>query len=219
MSNVPTIILVPFDAALAKSLNRSIPSVRVGGIDIAAEAAAPVWLFIDLLLKDTSGLELCRRLRADPATQDARIFVVLEDTDREIRRRVLKAGADDYVPGPLSASTVLAKISEGLPLMTRTEAVLSHGMLKLDRDAHQVRAAGQPVPMGPNEFQLLAFFLENRDRVLSRSQLIGGLKGDCAIDARTVDVWVGRLRRALVAAKVPDPIRTVRQLGYVYDSY
>ncbi|RYG96031.1 MAG: hypothetical protein EON57_15715, partial [Alphaproteobacteria bacterium] len=101
----------------------------------------------------------------------------------------------------------------------RAENVLTHGLLKLDREAYQVRAAGSPVPMRPNEFLLLAYFLEHRDRVVSRRELIGALKGEETVDQRTVDVWIGRLRRALIAAKVSDPIRTVRQLGYVYDSF
>jgi two-component system phosphate regulon response regulator PhoB len=219
MSDRPTIILAPFDAGLASDLARRIPAARVGPLDAIAEAAGPLWLFIDWLLPESSGLELCRRLRAEPRTADARIFLVIEDDDRETRRRALKAGADDYVLGPLTAAAIAARVCEAAPLLPRAEHVLAHGPLKLDREAYQVRAGVSPVPMRPNEFLLLAFFLENRDRVVSRRELIGALKGGDQVDERTVDVWIGRLRRALVSAKVSDPIRTVRQLGYVYDSF
>jgi len=218
MSDRPTIILAPFDADLASEVAREV-SARVGRLDAIADAARPLWLFVDWLLPESSGLELCRRLRAEPRTADARIFLVIEDDDRETRRRALKAGADDYVLGPLTAAAVAARVCEAAPLLPRAENILAHGPLKLDREAYQVRAGGAPVPMRPNEFLLLAFFLENRDRVVSRRELIGALKGEESVDERTVDVWIGRLRRALVSAKVTDPIRTVRQLGYVYDSF
>lgn len=219
MSDLPTIFLVPYDKALARELENLLPSVQVGDLQLIAATAPPAWVFVDWLLPDISGLEFCRRLRAETATADVRIFLVIDDTDRETRRRALKAGADDYVVGPLSAAGIHARIREGAPLAARTNAILAHGALQLDREAFQVRAAGKPVPVSPNEFVLLSFFLENRDRVLSRRELIGALKGSSAVEERTVDVWIGRLRRALVAAKVPDPIRTVRQHGYVYDSY
>lgn len=219
MRDRPTIILAPFDANVAADLARRVPAARVGALDAITEEVGPLWLFVDWLLPESSGLELCRRLRAALRTAEAHIFLVIEDDDREIRRRALKAGADDYVLGPLTAESIAAKVCEPAPLPPRAENVLTHGLLKLDREAYQVRAAGSPVPMRPNEFLLLAYFLAHRDRVVSRRELIGALKGEETVDQRTVDVWIGRLRRALIAAKVSDPIRTVRQLGYVYDSF
>jgi two-component system phosphate regulon response regulator PhoB len=218
MSDRPDIALIPFDPALAAELERGL-AVAAGPFDPAGERRGALWVFIDWLLPEGSGIEFCRRLRADPAAGDARLFLVLEDGDRETRRKALRAGADDYVIGPLSLAVIAAKFAAASPLLAREESVLAHGHLRLDREAHQVRAAGAPVPMSPNEFRLLEFFMENRDRVVTRDQLIGALKDGQAIDERTVDVWIGRLRRALHAAKVPDPIRTVRKLGYVYDSF
>lgn len=219
MSDRPTIILEPFDAALAAQLAGSAAIADVLPLTAIGDASGQPWVFIDWLLPDTSGLELCRRLRAAPETAQARIFLVLEDDDRESRRRALKAGADDYILGPLSQEAIGTRIGEAALAAPRTETVLAHGQLRVDREAFQVRAAGTAVAMSANEFRLLAHFLENRDRVLSRDELIEALKGGEAVNERTVDVWIGRLRRALVAAKVPDPIRTVRQLGYVFDSY
>lgn len=219
MNDRPTIILAPFDPDLASDVTRCVPGTRVGGLDAISEPTGPLWLFIDWLLPESSGLELCRRLRAQRRTAEACIFLVIEDDDRETRRRALKAGADDYVRGPLTVTSIAARMCEAAPLPARAENVLAHGTLKLDREAYQVRAAGSPVAMRPNEFLLLAFFLENRDRVVSRRELIGALKGEESVDERTVDVWIGRLRRALASAKVSVPIRTVRQLGYVYNSF
>ena len=219
MSEQPTIVVVPFDPALRDELVRRAIAADVVPLAQLDAASGAVWLFIDWLLPDTSGLELCRRLRAAPETAPARIFLVLEDDDRDSRRRALKAGADDYIVGPLSAEAIRARIGGAAPAKVPPHAPLAHGELRLDRGAYQVRAGSTPVPMSANEFRLLAHFLENRDRVLSRDELIEALKGGEAVNERTVDVWIGRLRRALVAAKVPDPIRTVRQLGYVFDSY
>ena len=96
---------------------------------------------------------------------------------------------------------------------------LSHGAMTLDLSAHQMRYNNRVVPLRPNEFRLLAHFIEHPDRLFTRSQLITMLGKDCeAIDERTVDVWIGRLRRSLKAYGVPDQLRTVRSMGYVLDS-
>ena len=218
MSDRPDIAMIPFDPALAAELERRL-QIDVRRFETRTGGPAPLWVFIDWLLPEGSGFEFCRRLRADPSTGDARLLLVLEDGDRETRRKALTAGADDYVIGPLTVPVIEAKLTDAAWLTPKEQAVLSHGPLLLDRDAFQVRAGGAPVPMSPNEFRLLEFFMENRDRVVSRDQVIGALKAGDAVDERTVDVWIGRLRRALQAAKVPDPIRTVRKLGYVYDSF
>ena len=102
----------------------------------------------------------------------------------------------------------------------QTGAVIEQGELTINIPAYQARWAGEPVDLSPNEFRLLRFFAENPDRLLTRRELIEGLgKSEPPIDERTVDVWIGRLRRALKAAGAVDPIRTVRAMGYVFDSY
>ena len=179
-----------------------------------------VWGFIDWLGDTMSGLEMCRRLREAPVTRRAHLTMVLDEPDSEARRRALQAGADDYLLGPLDAERLIDRVEGPKPERSPGRPnQLANGMITLDPAAHQVRVAGALVGMRPNEFRLLAHFMQNRDQVFSRAALIEQLgKQDGAIDDRTVDVWVGRLRRALVAAGAPDPLRTVRSLGYVMDS-
>ena len=213
------IVLCPADPALAGELD-DLPIVPLSGL--TPETGPDALILVDWLLPDISGLEFVRRLRADPTTADARIVLVLDDDDREVRARALRAGADDYIVGPLTAAQVRERAAAALPAnghRPRVHGSMQHGGLEIDREAFQVRAGGRPVAIGPNEFNLLAYFLENRDRVLSREELIDALNRKLGrIDERTVDVWVGRLRRALAAAGANAPIRTVRHLGYVFDS-
>jgi two-component system, OmpR family, phosphate regulon response regulator PhoB len=180
-----------------------------------------VWCFVDWLLSDISGLEMCRRLRSAPATAQSHITMVLDDDDSEARRRALRAGADDYVLGPLTSELLLNRLQayQSGVSASKPQPKLGHGELTLDLAAHTARWRGTPLPLRPNEFRLLIHFIEHPNQVFSRTSLIAilGKEGE-AIDERTVDVWVGRLRRALMAHGVPDPLRTVRSMGYVLDS-
>ena len=178
-----------------------------------------LWGFVDWLCPSMSGLELCRRLREAETTRHAHLTMVLEEPDQEAKRRALLAGADDYLVGPLDALRLLERIDSLGGKETPARSLLVHGSITIDPAAHQIRVGGQPVPMRPNEFRLLVHFMEHPDQVFSRAALIGRLGKDGeALDERTVDVWVGRLRRSLTAFGAPDPLRTVRALGYVMDS-
>lgn len=199
------------------------PGTDVQVIGVTSPDVAPgrtVVCYIDWLTADMSGLELCRRLRAAPGTRDAHITMVLEDTDPDAMRRALRAGADDYVIGPLDPNRVLNDLDRYSPAPASIQpGPPRHGELIVDRTAHQARWRGQPVALRPNEFRLLCHFLENPDQLFSRAALIERIGKDAGtIDERTVDVWIGRLRRALGVAGVPDPLRTVRAMGYVLDS-
>lgn len=180
----------------------------------------PMWAFVDWVMDDLAGLEMCRRLRADPRTNEAHITMVLEEDDPEDRRRALKAGADDYVIGPLGRTAVLDRV---LAVQSRTgehyaTSKVKRGDLMIDMAALQARWDGEPITLRPNEFRLLRFFAENPNRVLTRDELINGLgKREPPIDERTVDVWIGRLRRAIKSAGGGNPLRTVRSMGYVFD--
>lgn len=177
------------------------------------------WAFINWLLPELSGLELCRRLRCDPQTENAHVTIVLEEDDADAKRRALRAGADDYILGPLTRSAVLDRVlSVQLPEREAPARALRLGDLSLDLTALQARWRETPVPLMPNELRLLRYLMEQPGHVFSRGQLIAALgKKDQPIDERTVDAWVSRLRRALREAGAGYPLRTVRSLGYVLD--
>ncbi len=182
----------------------------------------PVWAFVDWVMEDLAGLEMCRRLRADPRMRDAHITMVLEEDDAEDRRRALRAGADDYVVGPLDVSVVLDRVLalQSQPPVRSPATRFEFGELTIDMGAVQARWAGRPIRLRPNEFRLLRFLAENPNRVLARQQLIVGMgKQEPPIDERTVDAWIARLRRALKAAGAGNPLRTVRSFGYVFDTH
>ncbi|MFA9200334.1 MAG: response regulator transcription factor [Cypionkella sp.] len=194
---------------------------RLDGEGIRHLVDGPVWVFIDWVMETMAGLEMCRRLRADPRTASAHITMVLEADDPEDRRRALRAGADDYAIGPLDRRAILDRVLAVDPRSRRRFAPgrLELGALTIDLEALQARWNGRPIVLPPNEFRLLRLMAENADRVMSRAEMIEGLgKHGHPLDARTVDVWVGRLRRALKAAGAGNPLRTVRSIGYAFDS-
>jgi two-component system, OmpR family, phosphate regulon response regulator PhoB len=177
--------------------------------------------FVDWLPRDITGLEVCRRLRCNPLSAKARITMVLDHDDVEGKRQAMRAGADDFIVGPIDRRTVLDRLLSirfGESEMSR-QNILREGDLEVDLAAFQARWKGRPIRLMPNEFRLLRYFIEHPGRVFTRAQLITALgKQDPPIDERTVDVWVGRLRRALRAEGAGGSrLRTVRMLGYVLD--
>lgn len=177
--------------------------------------------FIDWLLPEMSSIEVCRRLRCNPLTANCHIVMVLDPADKEARRRALAAGADDFMPGPIERGAILdrilaSRLAEMIDAAARGSVSL--GELTVDMAAHQARWKGKPLGLMPNDLRLLRYFVEHPGRIFTRSQLIAALgKQAEAIDERTVDVWVGRLRRALRDGRVPHTVRTVRSIGYVLD--
>ena len=136
------------------------------------------------------------------------------------RVRGLSTGADDYIVKPFSVPELLARVSALLRRSSpeRIADILSFGELELDREKKRVSRNGHAIDLGPTEFRLLEFLMERPGRVFSREQLLDGVWGrDVYIDERTVDVHVGRLRKALNRGHADDPIRTVRGAGYALD--
>ena len=222
MPNHLSLLITSPSAGLLADIARQRPEWSLFPLSDRPPAQVPsgkVWGFVDWLCPTLSGLELCRRLREAEPTRHAHLTMVLEEPDQEAKRRALLAGADDYLVGPLDATRLLERIESLGAKDTPARTVLVHGSITIDPAAHQIRVDGQPVPMRPNEFRLLVHFMEHPDQVFSRTALIDQLGKDGeALDERTVDVWVGRLRRSLAAYGAPDPLRTVRALGYVMDS-
>ncbi len=172
---------------------------------------------IDWMLPGVSGIELIRRLRARPETRELPMIMLTARGEEAERVRGLATGADDYIVKPFSVPELLARVRALLRRAKpeRLAAVLSAGDIALDRDTKRVLRAGRDVPLGPTEFRLLEFLMENPGRVFSREQLLDRVWGrEVYIDERTVDVHVGRLRKALNRGHRSDPIRTVRGSGY-----
>src|SRR5215203_6185611 len=181
---------------------------------------APDLLLLDWMLPGVSGIELCRRLRAQPATAQLPIVMLTARGEESERVRGLSTGADDYIVKPFSVPELLARVSALLRRSSpeRVADILSFGELELDREKKRVSRNGHAIDLGPTEFRLLEFLMERPGRVFTREQLLDGVWGsEVYIDERTVDVHVGRLRKALNRGREADPIRTVRGAGYALD--
>jgi two-component system phosphate regulon response regulator PhoB len=162
---------------------------------------------------------LCRRLRQWPETERLPIIMLTARGEESERVRGLSVGADDYVVKPFSTPELLARVKA--MLRRSNPSILSHvlkvGDLVLDRKQHRVYRKEKEVRLGPTEFRLLEYFMMSPGRVFSRSQLLDGVWGpDIYVDDRTVDVHVGRLRKAINVGRALDPIRTVRGAGYSF---
>lgn len=219
-----TVLLTTDDADLIDALRRALPDFAVQAITTDLPPCKPgvdTWCFIDLLLPETSGLALCRRLRATPATSGSTITLVLDEDSPELQRRALQAGADDYMTGPLTCASVLRRIvrPQSDPPQSSDGQNLKLGDFQINLRAHNARWRDKQLVLSASSFTLLCRFLEAPNHVLTRDYLIAQMGRDDLIhDERTVDVWVGRLRRSLRRQGVPDPLRTVRSIGYVLDS-
>lgn len=179
----------------------------------------PDLILLDWMLPETSGIEICRRLRARMVTRQVPIIMLTARSEEADRIRGLSTGADDYVVKPFSLPELMARVKALLRRAApeRIAEILSVGDVELDRAAHRVMRGKREVRLGPTEFRLLEYFMQSPGRVLSRGQILDGVWGrDAYVDERTVDVHIGRLRKALVRAKDSDPIRTVRGAGYVF---
>ncbi|MFL6765459.1 MAG: phosphate regulon transcriptional regulator PhoB [Sphingomicrobium sp.] len=223
------LLLVEDDRALAELLiwhfERDDYDVRRTGDGeealMLAEEEHPDVVILDWMIEGVSGLEVCRRLRRREQTANVPIIMLTARGEESDRIRGLETGADDYVTKPFSPRELLARVGA---VMRRVRPALagerlSYADLEMDVAAHKVKRGGKTVPLGPTEFRLLKQLLEQPGRVFSRERLLDTVwSHDHEIDARTVDVHVRRLRKALNAGSRPDLIRTVRSAGYSLDS-
>lgn len=179
----------------------------------------PDLVVLDWMLPQVSGIELCRRFRGRQETSAMPILMLTARGEESDRIRGLSTGADDFVVKPFSLPELLARVKAILRRASpeRIADVLSVGDVEFDRVAHRVKRGRRDVRLGPTEYRLLEFMMERKGRVLSRSQLLDGVWGNAGyVDERTVDVHIGRLRKALVHGKEADLIRTVRGAGYIF---
>ena len=180
----------------------------------------PDLVVLDWMLPKLSGIEVCRRLRQRAETRNCPIIMLTARGEESDRIRGLDTGADDYVVKPFSMTELTARIRAVLRRLRPglAEDRVRRGDIVIDRVAHRVKRDGKEVHLGPTEFRLLDYFMQHPGRVFSREQLLDAVWGsDVYVEARTVDVHVGRLRKALNVEADGDPIRTVRSAGYSLD--
>ena len=188
--------------------------------EIRLREQVPDLVVLDWMLPGLSGIELCRRIRVRPETQLIPVIMLTARGEEGDRIRGLETGADDYIVKPFSVLELLARVRA---LLRRTSpsqvaSLLVAGDMELDRETHRVRRAKRELHLGPTEFRLLEYLMQNPGRVFSRERLLDRVWGsDVYIDERTVDVHVGRLRKAINRPRDVDPIRTVRGAGYSFD--
>jgi len=181
----------------------------------------PDLVVLDWMLPKISGIELCRRLRGRSETRNMPIMMLTARGEESDRIRGLDTGADDYVTKPFSMTELAARIRAVLRRIRPglAEDRVSHGDITMDRVAHRVRRGGREIHLGPTEFRLLDYLMQHPGRVFSREQLLDAVWGSYVyVEARTVDVHIGRLRKALNTDEEVDPIRTVRSAGYSLDA-
>jgi len=184
------------------------------------EERLPDLVLLDWMLPKLSGIEVCRRIRGKPETRNMPIIMLTARGEESDRIRGLDTGADDYLTKPFSMSELIARIRAVLRRIRPglADDRLNHGDIVIDRVAHRVRRSGQEIHLGPTEFRLLDHLMQHPGRVFSREQLLDAVWGsDVYVEARTVDVHVGRLRKALNVEGTVNPIRTVRSAGYSLD--
>jgi two-component system phosphate regulon response regulator PhoB len=214
----------PISQLLAYNLQKEGFKVATAGDgDEALVAIAedrPDIVLLDWMLPNVSGIELCRQFRARNDTREVPVIMLTARGEEEDRVRGLDVGADDYVTKPFSMSELVARMRAVLRRTAPAVAgdVASFADLVLDRELCRVRRGKRDVHLGPTEFRLLDALMQRPGRVFSREQLLDRVWGqDVYVEIRTVDVHIGRLRRALNRRGDRDPIRTVRSSGYALD--
>jgi two-component system phosphate regulon response regulator PhoB len=187
---------------------------------LVASETTPDLVLLDWMLPQLSGIEVCRRLRSRQETRNVPIIMLTARGEESDRIRGLDTGADDYITKPFSMTELLARLRAVMRRIrpSLAEDVVRIGDIEMDRAAHRVRRAGLDVHLGPTEFKILDHLIQHPGRVFSREQLLDAIWGsDVYVETRTVDVHVGRLRKALNPRGERDPIRTVRSAGYAMD--
>lgn len=187
---------------------------------LAIDEDKPDLVLLDWMLPGLSGIEICRRIRARSELRDIPVIMLTARGEESDRIRGLDTGADDYLTKPFSIPELVARVRALLRRVrpTISSEVATFGDLMLDRETRRVHRATREVHLGPTEFRLLDCLMQRPGRVYSREQLLDIVWGrDVYVEARTVDVHVGRLRKAINRRGERDPIRTVRAAGYALD--
>lgn len=228
MANPTHVLVVEDEAALAELLKYNLEKegyqvrLAMDGEEamVAADERPPDLVLLDWMLPKASGVEVCRRLRARQATRNTPIVMLTARGEESDRVRGLDIGADDYITKPFSMTELLARLRAVLRRIrpALAEDKVRVGDIVVDRVAHRVKRGEREVHLGPTEFRILDHLMQHPGRVFSREQLLDAVWGsEVYVEARTVDVHIGRLRKALMVGAETDPIRTVRSAGYSLD--
>lgn len=221
----PTVLLVEDEPAQREILTYNLQAEGFAVIaardgaeaDLLLRETPPDLILLDWMLPELSGIELCRRLKMRPETRAIPVIMLSARSEEVDRVRGLETGADDYVVKPYSMVELMARLRVQLRRVRPVAAgvTLEHGDLRLDPETHRVHRGPVEVKLGPTEFRLLSTLMEKPGRVFTREALLDRVWGrDIYVETRTVDVHVGRLRKALTEGGGDDPIRTVRGSGY-----
>ena len=225
---IPYVLVVEDEDALATLLDYNLrkEGFRVERAADGEEALLrvaeepPDLVVLDWMLPKVSGVEVCRQLRAGAETRRTPVLMLTARGEETDKVRGLDTGADDYVVKPFAMSELVARI-RALLRRSRPELVderLEYADLILDRGRHRVTRGGKDIHLGPTEYRLLDFLMQRPGRVFTRERLLDAVWGaNTYVEVRTVDVHVGRLRKALRKDGEPDLIRTVRSAGYALD--
>ena len=224
----PSVLVVEDEDALATLLQYNLEKegygvrVAVDGEEalMEVEERQPDLVVLDWMLPKVSGVEVCRRLRSKGETRNLPVIMLTARGEESDRVRGLDTGADDYLTKPFSMVELAARIRAVLRRIRPglAEDRVRQGDIVIDRVAHRVKRADREVHLGPTEFRLLDHLMQHAGRVFSREQLLDAVWGsDVYVEVRTVDVHIGRLRKALNRDGEFDPIRTVRSAGYSLD--
>lgn len=223
-----TILIVDDEAPIRELLAITLEMAGYRYLEAAdaqqAHAAAvdhqPDLILLDWMLPGVSGIELARRLRQNQLTQNIPIIMLTAKVDEDNKIQGLDAGADDYVTKPFSPRELIARLKAVLRRGNSAEddKPIAVGGVSLDPAGHRVAVDGVDVPLGPTEFRLLQFFMTHPERAYTRDQLLDRVwGGNVYVEERTVDVHIGRLRKAL--GKTNEfLIQTVRGTGYRFSA-
>jgi two-component system phosphate regulon response regulator PhoB len=221
----PHIVILDNDVSTVTLLT---PALETAGFTVShtvcdpdlVTAVRPDLLILSSHVPQSLGLEICRALRGQTATKWLPIIFLTPEQNPDDCVRSLEAGADDVVAEPISVGELLARVMAHMrrSALQRESNILTGQGIKLDRRSHRVTRHGREVALGPTEYRLLDFLMENKGRALTRAQLITEIWSDNAeIDGRTLDVHLARLRCAIDRPWEPNPIQTVRGVGYIFD--
>lgn len=225
----PLVLLVEDETGIAELLavNLRHEGFEVQRASTAEEGASlvdqalPALVLLDWMLPGQSGVDLLRRWRQHPRTRELPVIMLTARSEEDDRVQGLDLGADDYVAKPFSTKELMARVRSVLRRRAPDQAPqpLSVGPITLQPASREATVQGRPLKLGPTEFRLLQVLMAQPDRVYTRAQLLDKVWGDhVAVEDRTVDAQIKRLRDALETAGAPACVQTVRGVGYRFNA-